>query len=98
MKVIYAGFSKTGTKTMAEAFRILGYSCYDYVENYLYLGDEWMQIFREGGTSDDFKRMFADVDSVVDVPANYYWEEIHKAFPDAKVRWLLKYSKLKSIS
>ena len=29
--------------------------------------------------------MYKDVDAVVDAPAFYFWEEIHKAFPDAKV-------------
>nr|XP_039263445.1 uncharacterized protein LOC120339396 [Styela clava] len=29
--------------------------------------------------------MFEDVDAVTDVPSCYFWEEIHKAFPDAKI-------------
>lgn len=85
MKVIYAGFPKTGTKTMNAALTELGFNCYDYLENYQFLGSEWMRIFEEGGTTEDFKRMYKDVDACMDVPCCYFWEEIHKAFPDAKI-------------
>ena len=29
--------------------------------------------------------MYENVDAVVDIPVYYFWEEIHWAFPDAKV-------------
>ena len=86
MKVILAGLPKTGTKSMADALRQLGYhNVYDYMEHYQYLGDEWRKIFEHGGKSEDFKRMYEGVDAVTDTPCCHYWEEIHKAFPDAKV-------------
>jgi len=74
-----------GTKTMHEALKILGYSVYDYPENYWYLYDNWMKIFLEGGTEEDFKGMYENVDAVMDVPCCHYWEEIHEAFPDSKI-------------
>ena len=85
MKVIFAGYSKCGTKTMAEALRILGYNVYDFLENYEYLGDKWMKIFKEGGTKDDFYEMYKDVDAVTDMPTFFFWNQILEAFPDAKV-------------
>jgi len=85
MKVVYAGFSKCGTKTMREAFRILGLEVYDGVENYLFLGNEWNRIFEVGGTKEDFYRMFKDVDAVTDIPSYFFWEEIAEAFPDCKL-------------
>jgi len=85
MKVIYVGFSKTGTKTMASAFRILGYKCYDSLEYYTYQKDEWKMIFLKGGTKEDFKKMLEDVDATTDVPGCFYWEQILEAFPDLKV-------------
>ena len=87
MKVIFAGFSKTGTKTMADAFRVLGYTCYDSMEHYAYTGDDWLKIYEKGGSVDDFRRMFDGVDAVTDVPAAHFWEELHEAFPEAKVRF-----------
>ena len=85
MKVICAGLSKTGTKTMTCALRDLGYNVYDFMENFTYLGDEWRKILTTGGTTEDFRRMFENVDAVSDLPGAYYWDEIHKAFPDSKV-------------
>lgn len=85
MKVIYAGYPKTGTKTMNAALTELGFNCYDYLEQFQYDGDSWLKIFKEGGTVDDFRQMFKDADACMDVPSCYFWEEIHKAFPDAKI-------------
>lgn len=51
MKVIFAGFSKTGTKTMQAALTEFGYDVYDYMEQYTYLGKEWAKIMSEGGTT-----------------------------------------------
>uniref|UniRef100_H2XX94 Sulfotransferase n=1 Tax=Ciona intestinalis TaxID=7719 RepID=H2XX94_CIOIN len=85
MKVIFAGYSKTGTKTMNAAFLMLGYKTYDWLENYWYLGSEWNRILTSGGTVEDFRRMYEGVDAVVDAPANLYWEQILEAYPDAKV-------------
>ena len=85
MKVIVAGLPKTGTKTMHEALKLLGYRIYDYPENYYYLHDAWMKILKEGGTTEDFHKMFKDVDACMDVPCCHYWQEIHEAFPDSKV-------------
>ena len=41
MKVIYAGYSKCGTKTMRAALTELGYEVYDFMENYELLGGEF---------------------------------------------------------
>ena len=70
---------------MAEAFRTLGLTCYDVLENYQFLRDDWMKIFTEGGSREEFRRMFEDVDAVTDMPACLFWEEILDAFPEAKV-------------
>ena len=85
MKVIVAGMPKTGTKTMNEALKILGFSTYDFPEHYWYLHDEWMKIFKEGGTKEDFRKMYENVDACMDVPSCHYWEEIYEAFPESKV-------------
>ena len=85
MKVIVAGLPKTGTKTMHTALEILGYSVYDAPESFQFLYEDWMKIINEGGTKDDFHRMLKNVDACMDLPACHYWEQIHEAFPEAKV-------------
>lgn len=85
MKVIVAGAQKTGTKSLAEAFKQFGYNVYDFPQNYEYLGKQWLKILTEGGSVEDFRTMFQGVDAVMDVPCLHYWEEIQKAFPEAKI-------------
>ena len=89
MKVIYAGFPNSGThgnsQLLPELFNVLGYKNYDFMESYLHLSAEWTRIFLVGGSKEDFRRMFKDVDSCTGYPACYFWEEIHEAFPEAKV-------------
>lgn len=70
---------------MNAALTQLGYNVYDAIENTVLLQDEYIKIFREGWTTDDFRKMYEDVDAVADVPACFFWDEIHKAFPDCKV-------------
>ncbi|CAK8680134.1 uncharacterized protein LOC143463427 [Clavelina lepadiformis] len=86
MKVIVAGYSKTGTKSMVVALNQLGYNVYDFFDHFWYHGDKWEKIFSSsGGSIDDFKEMYQSVDAVTDCPPNIFWEEILQAFPDAKV-------------
>ena len=85
MKVICSGMSKTGTKTLAQALRILGYKVYDFEEQYFYLGEEFGRLYKQGWTTDDIRKLYDGVDAVTDVPGNFLWEDILKAYPDAKV-------------
>ena len=85
MKVIVAGYSKTGTKSMNVALTELGYKVYDFADHFWYHGKAWEKILMSGGTTNDFKQMYDDVDAVVDIPTYLFWEEIHEAFPDSKV-------------
>lgn len=105
MKVICAGLSKTGTKTLAKALRTLGYTVYDYFEHRNLHSNEWFAIYCEG-KDPDFIAMYKDVDAVTDIPAAHWFREIYEAFPDAKVIlslrdneevWVKSFSKLVEI-
>jgi len=84
MKVVFVGFPKCGTKTMATAFEILGLNNYDYPEQFTEQARDWLKIYESGGTKEDFRRMFEGVDSCTDAPACCFWEEILEAHPDCK--------------
>jgi len=90
MKVILAGLPKTGTKSIAKAFRILGFNVYDVIENISYFGDNWLKIMNEGCELEDFRQMYNNVDATCDLPMVHYWEEVFKAFPDAKVILMIR--------
>ena len=84
MKVICAGMNKTGTKSISEALRQLGFTVYDWEEQLFDFLDYWVDVFQNGVTP-DVKQIYQDADAVVDMPGNLFWEEILEAFPDCKV-------------
>ena len=73
LKYIYAGYMKCGTKTMAEAFRILGYKVCDFHETGLDCGEQWLQFFNNKNDTVAKKailyEMLKDYDIVFDRPA-----------------------------
>ena len=85
MKIIAAGFCKTGTKSLNAALTDLGYDVYDYLEHFWYHGKEWQKIYDGNGSVDTFKKMYKNVDVAMDTPVFLFWEEIFWAFPEAKV-------------
>ena len=84
MKIICAGLSKTGTKSLAKALRILGFTVFDFDEHEQFHYEQWYNIYMEG-KSPDFVSMYKDVDAVTDLPPGFWFQEIYEAFPDAKV-------------
>lgn len=70
---------------MCQVFQILGYNTYDALENCYYLHKEWVKAITEGASAEDFRRMYDGVDAVTDLPCYFFWEQLHEAFPDAKV-------------
>lgn len=44
MKVICAGLQKTGTKSMAEALRLLGYNVHDVFDQYFLDNELWLKV------------------------------------------------------
>ena len=84
MKIICAGLYKSGTKSMAQALRMLGFVVYDVKEHFQYHINEYDQLFSTGKMP-DFASMYNKVDAVTDGPTCLFWKELKEAFPDAKV-------------
>lgn len=85
MKVICAGYPKTGTKSMAYALRILGYEVHDLEEHYDYNLENYVDFLEGRVGAEIFFKMYKDVDAVTDVPACLLWNVILTQFPNAKV-------------
>ncbi|XP_020904004.1 uncharacterized protein LOC110242367 [Exaiptasia diaphana] len=83
MKIICAGLSKTGTKSLAKALRILGFVVHDFEEHFMWHMSEYIQALN--GDMLDFTAMYSQVDAVTDTPACLLWKELSQTFPDAKV-------------
>ena len=84
MKIICAGFPKTGTKSIAKALRHLGFNVFDWEEQMFDFRDHWSDVF-QNGVKPDVKRVYQNADVSIDMPGNFFFEEILEAFPDCKV-------------
>ena len=86
MKIICAGFPKTGTKSLALALRQLGYeSLHDFEDHYELNLDHYLDFFEGRVDGTVFKKLYDDVDVVIGQPASTLWHILLQQFPDAKV-------------
>ncbi len=87
MKVIGAGFGRTGTLSLHRALETLGFTrCYHMQEVMLRRREHaalWLQRARGGAV--DWHALFRGYAACVDFPACLYYRELMVAFPDAKV-------------
>jgi len=86
LKVIGAGFGRTGTDSMRHALNILGVGptlhMYELADG-TPLRQRWFDLV-QGGTP-DWDALTEGYNSCVDWPAAHYWRELSAAYPDAKV-------------
>lgn len=86
MKVIGAGLPRTGTMSMQAALNQLGYSCYHMQNVPLEKGHlrAWNDLVT-GASTMDWKSLFQGYQATVDAPACFYYEDLLREFPEAKV-------------
>ena len=84
MKIICAGYGKTGTKSIAKALRYLGLTVFDWEEQTFDFLNHWVDVF-QNGAKPDVKRVYQNADVCVDMPGAFFYEEILEAFPGCKV-------------
>jgi len=91
VKVIGAGFGRTGTLSTQAALNQLGFPCYHMFEvvrnkaNKSHL-DFWRKVANSpAGMQHDWRQVFAKYTATVDNPACCVWRELMQAYPDAKV-------------
>ncbi len=91
LKVIGAGFGRTGTLSLCTALNTLGLPCYHMFEvlenkankNHL---DFWRTVANAApGTPFPWEQVFSNYSAAVDNPACCVWRELMQAYPDAKV-------------
>jgi hypothetical protein len=91
LKIIGAGFGRTGTLSLYTALNQLGFPCYHMFEvlknpaNKSHLGF-WRKVANSPpGQQFDWEQVFARYTAAVDNPACCVWRELLVAYPDAKV-------------
>lgn len=90
IRVIGAGFGRTGTLSLRQALVRLGYGpCDHMLENLEHPARFalWRDAFRkkERGAPIDWRPLLSGYRAVVDWPGAYFWRELTAAHPDAKV-------------
>jgi hypothetical protein len=86
LKVIGAGFGRTGTHSLKLALEMLGFApCYHMVEVLAHPGhaEQWEAIARGG--KPDWDGLLAGFEAGVDWPVCRFWRELSDAYPDAKI-------------
>jgi len=93
MKVIGAGFGRTGTSSLQAALEaLLGGNCY-HMKTVLLQNDHlraWHDFATGKTAAMDWERLFHGYVAAVDFPICMYYREIMEVFPDAKVVLTLK--------
>ncbi len=85
LKVIGAGFGRTGTASLKVALEtLLGAPCYHMSEVLGNPGhvDKWLDV---AAGNPDWNSIFGNYEATVDFPASTYWRELADAYPEAKV-------------
>jgi hypothetical protein len=86
MRVIGAGFGRTGTLSFKRALEDLGYGPTYHMQEVMRRPshiDRWYRYARTGEA--DWDDLFSGFGSGVDYPVSCVWEELASHFPDAKV-------------
>lgn len=86
LKVVGAGFGRTGTMSLKTALEQLGFNkCYHMFE--VSLNDGHVELWRaiERGEAVDLKALFEGYQASVDWPSCNYWQQQLEFFPEAKV-------------
>jgi Sulfotransferase domain len=87
MKVIGAGFGRTGTMSLKVALQQLGFGPCLHMIDFLSGNPHLSDVFREAydGKTTDWKAELAGWESAVDWPGCSFYKEFMKLFPDAPV-------------
>ncbi len=86
IKIIGAGFPRTGTNTLRESLELLGFSKTYHMKNLLVHPENlryWLTL-KETGTT-DWDALYDGYEATVDFPCYPWYKEHMKQYPDAKV-------------
>lgn len=86
LKIIGAGFGRTGTHSLKSALEILGHGpCHHMYEVRRSAEQIGFWTAAAQGAILDWDQVFAGYSAQVDWPAAYYWQDLARHFPQAKV-------------
>lgn len=87
LRVIGAGFGRTGTESMKRALESLGFGPCLHMHEIIpspSLTAQWRAI-AAGGAPPDWRKVFEGYGATMDWPAAHFWRELSTCFPEAKI-------------
>lgn len=91
LKIIGAGFGRTGTSSVREALGELGFNCY-HMSEVLFSSDRksdidfWRAAWAaEDRSQIDWSAIYKGYDATIDFPGSAFWKELAETFPESKV-------------
>jgi len=86
LKVIGAGFGRTGTMSLKLALEQLGFGpCYHMAEVMTRPGHDTMWLALARGEASDWRPILKGFNATVDWPSTYFWRRLAADNPDAKI-------------
>ena len=86
IRVIGAGFGRTGTASLQQALQLLGYDkCYHMREVFEHVGDAKVWSAAMGEQRVDWDTLFAGYQAIVDWPGCTFYQALMQQYPEAKV-------------
>ncbi|WP_279244843.1 sulfotransferase family protein [Candidatus Litorirhabdus singularis] len=85
LKIIGAGFGRTGTMSLKAALEQMGYPCYHMVECFPKGPRHWKLWEQVGNGAPDWDALFEGFTATVDFPACTSYASLAEYYPDAKV-------------
>lgn len=91
LKIVGAGFGRTGTSSVRQALGELGYTCY-HMNEVLFSADRkadidfWQDVWAaQDRSAIDWAGFYRGFDATLDFPGSAFWKELADAFPASKV-------------
>jgi hypothetical protein len=86
LKIIGAGFGRTGTNSLKLALEQLGFDpCHHMIEVFKNPSQVALWVDAANHKLADWESIFKDYQAMVDFPGSLYYKELMSAYPDAKV-------------
>jgi hypothetical protein len=90
LRVIGAGFGRTGSSSLKAALERLGFGPCDHMGEVFFHPERallWEEALdaRDGGQAFDWERLYAGYAATTDWPRAFFWRELVAAYPEAKV-------------
>ena len=86
MRIIGAGFGRTGTDSMRHALNMLGlgptHHMFEVIDSPVQK-ERWRAV--ANGAAPDWPLLFEGFNAAIDWPSSYYWRELMEVYPDALI-------------